>query len=158
MSREQSASRQQASGVDGYARRVRLMVIGGVFLMFALVGALIGIPWLIGDPLPVIRPDSGAQIPAEVTDETQMVARIQVHPGGQTVIVVRDLTRGGMMTPTNAAFASLEGGSLRIDVPLERIDQEHARGRAVLDLPGRWELQVEHATGVERFAFVLAEF
>jgi hypothetical protein len=158
MSRDESLSGQPPTGVDAFARRVRIVVLAGVLLLFALLGALIGIPWLIGEPLPVIRPDSGAQMPAEIGEDTRMVARVQLQPGGQAVLVLRDLQPPPGSPPRRVSFSSLEGGSLRVEVPIERIDLQLYRGRAVLELPGRWELAVEHASGVEYFRFVLAEF
>jgi len=158
VSRDELLSGQGPTGVDAFARRVRLVVLAGVLVLFALLGALIGIPWLIGEPLPVIRPDSGAQMPAELTEDTRMVARVQIHPGGQAVLVLRDLQPPPGSPPRRVSFSSLEGGSLRVEVPMEHIDAQLYRGRAVLDLPGRWELTVEHALGVEHFRFVLAEF
>lgn len=131
---------------------MRFLAVGllVVFLLFA--AALFSIPWLIGEPVQVVRPDS----PVIFSSNDQAVAQFQANAAGDFVLMTRRPAgeaapqivlemRDHDMPAVEPAAEPLGGGLFRAD------------GR--LPMPGRWILRIAvEDGGTHDFDFVLAEF
>lgn len=135
--------------------RVRLLVAAVFAAFLVLVGLLLSIPFLVSDPVVVVRPGSA---PALLSGDgfSGASARIQVGARGEFVLFLTfeqnadDTLRVAVRMPSHGMAAP----------PLEVREIGGGRFQAVgqLTMPGRWEVAVEHGELAQSFDFILAEF
>lgn len=135
------------------AGRIRLLAIGllGGFIVFG--AALISLPLLIREPLPVVRPNSAISF---ALGEEQAVGRLQVDGAGVFVVDLAVAPGNGQVSelPQIALF-HLQGARL---VPAtQAVATGHFRAAGRLEPPGQWRIELA-GDPVLSFDFILAEF
>lgn len=135
-------------------RRIQLIVGGLLVVVLGLLGSLMAIPFLIGEPLQVVRPGSPALL-ADVNDGDPATLQIQVGASGDFLLLV-------------AGDASLSILAARFDMPVHQMASVTAdvsrttngifRLTGRLDRPGRWYVEIDTDDESIQAGFVLAEF
>lgn len=137
------------------ARRIRFLALGilGAFVLFA--GALFSLPWLVGDPLPVARPDGRIGLTADGPGGT-VDAELQVSAARDFVLVF-DLASPPAQTPD--VTLTMPHQDLAADAPeIETIGGGRYRASGRLQLPGQWRVRIVAGSSIHELDFVLAEF
>ncbi len=131
-------------------------VMAGVAAVFILpIAGLMSIPFLIGDPLAVIRPDAAPTTIAN-NSENGAFARIQMNRGGSFTLEL--------------AFSRVREDTPRIEVRMPehgmatppRAIRPLAPGRFQVDgqfaMPGRWQIAVDYGASSQVLEFIVGEY
>lgn len=136
-------------------RQIRFIVGGLLVVTVGLLGGLLAIPFLIGDPLTVVRPGAPALL-ADMNRGESAFMQLQVGGSGDLLLVVA--SPGTVDVPAirfqmpNRTMPPVEA-----DVEMTRPGVFQATGR--LASPGRWQVVVDLGGGAAKeVEFVLAEF
>ena len=143
--------------VDAMSRtaRVRMLAVTAFAAFLVLVGLLLSIPFLVSDPVVVVRPGS---TPALLSGDGLPVSSAQVQVGARGDFMLHltfdqdtdDAPRVAVRMPDHSMATP----------PLEIQAIGGGRFQAVgqLTMPGRWEIEVEFGELRQSFDFILAEF
>lgn len=135
--------------------RVRLLAAVAFTAFLVLVGLLLSIPFLMSDPVVVVRPGSA---PALLSGDGFPVSSAQIQVGARGEFMLHlAFEQGGDDAPRVAVRMPSHGMTMP---PPEVRAIGGGRYQAVgqLTMPGRWELEVELGELVQSFDFILAEF
>lgn len=137
------------------ASRIRSLglVLLAAFIVFSL--ALVSVPLLIRDPLPVLRPDSSIVLPADDVS-TNVSAQLQINRAGDFALVLE--LAGDAGDPPRVAFEMPDHQMQAIEAEMARIGERRYHGEGRLHAPGRWRMLIEEGTEAHHFEFTLAEF
>jgi hypothetical protein len=139
------------------ARRIRIWVTGLLLMFLALIGSLMAIPWLIGEPLQVVRPGAPAVL-ADTRDGDLVDARIQVGGSGDFLLVVAGGRKVGAADQPTIRFGMPVRQGSRIAAEVERVDAGFFQATGRLDMPGRWLVEISFGGMETELEFTLAEF
>lgn len=135
--------------------RIRIVAIGLLIAFLAFAGALISVPLLIGDPLPVVRPDARISHPID-TEAGHTDARLRVNAAGEFVLLfaLPPATR----EPPRVIFTMPDHDMAIVEPEIRVIGDGRYRATGRLAMPGHWRLRIERAAQAHEMGFVLAEF
>ncbi len=134
----------------------RIKLLAGILLAVFLVfgGALISIPWLIRDPLPVLRPDTAMNF--TLGEEPGLATgRIELGRGNHFVVQLGLDPDAGLAGAPRLILTHRDGPEVAPE--LEALSGNRYRAQGRLDVPGQWRIQIADRPDVG-FRFVLAEF
>ncbi len=131
-------------------------IMAGIAAAFILpIAGLMSIPFLIGDPLAVIRPDA-APTTLRADAGSGALARIQMNRGGSFTLelalpgINEDIPRvevrmpeHGMATPPRA-IRPLAPGRFQVD--------------GQFAMPGRWQVAVDYGGASQMLEFIVGEY
>lgn len=129
--------------------RTRL-VIGLVVVPFLVIVAIfISIPWIVSDPLAIVRPNA---IPVFLNEEE--TAGIRVNHDGQYVFAFESRSTGEPLIelgmPQHAVTASPSNTT--------QVAPGRFQASGQLGMPGRWSITVQDGDPAQVFEFILAEY
>ena len=135
--------------------RVRLLATVAFTAFLVLVGLLLSIPFLMSDPVVVVRPGSA---PALLSGDGFPVssAQIQVGARGEFMLYLA-FEQGGDYAPRVAVRMPRHGMATPL-LEVRAIGGGRYQAVGQLIMPGRWEHEVELGELVQSFDFILAEF
>lgn len=146
---------QQENKAPASTTRFR-WVMAGIAAVFILpIAGLMSIPFLIGDPLAVVRPDA-APTTIPNNSEDGAFARIQMNRGGSFMLEL--------------AFSRAREDTPRIEVRMPehgmatppRAIRPLAPGRFQVDgqfaMPGRWQITVDYGVSLQVLEFIVGEY
>jgi hypothetical protein len=139
------------------AGRIRFLAIGILAAFLLLAGALLSIPLLIRDPLPVVRPNAQIAFPAEPQGE-RVAARLHVNAGGEFALLVSLAEADELAPPPRVVLAMPTHEMPPIEPELEVLRAGVYRATGQLGMPGRWALRILTEAEPQVFEFILAEF
>lgn len=135
--------------------RIRLLV-GGVFaVLLVLAGALLSIPLLVGDPLPVVRPGS---TPALLSEGGPRGGSAQIQVGLRGEFVLDLAFAPDRVEPPHVEVRMPEHGMGAPPPEVRTLGGGRFHAVGQLMMHGRWEITVEQEEAVQIFEFILAEF
>lgn len=137
--------------------RIRFLAIGILAAFLLLAGALLSIPLLIRDPLPVLRPNTQIAFPAEPQSE-RVAARLHVNAVGEFALLVTVAAAGEQAPPPRVVLAMPNHEMLAVEPEVEPLRAGVYRATGRLGMPGRWALRILTDTDPQEFEFILAEF
>ena len=135
--------------------RVRLLTATAFAAFLVPVGLFLSIPFLMNDPLAVVRPGSA---PALLSGDGFPVSSAQIQVGARGEFMLHlTFVQGADDAPR--VTVRMPGHGMAAP-PLEVRAISGGRFQAVgqLTMPGRWVIEVELGELVQSFDFILAEF
>jgi hypothetical protein len=139
------------------ATRIRLLAIGILVVVLVPVGALLSIPWLIRDPLPVLRPDTRIAFPAEA-DPERVAAQLHVNAAGDFVLLFAWASAEEQAASPRVVFEMPDHAMPAIEPDVHPVGAGGFRATGRLGMPGRWQFRILENTDPQIFDFILAEF
>lgn len=135
------------------AGRIRLLAIG-LLAGFVIFGAaLMSVPLLIREPLPVVRPGSAISF---TLGAEHAAGRLQVDQAGAFVLEM-GISRSDMGATDAPSIQITHHEGARLAPTMEPVAAGRYRAAGRLELPGQWRIALAgHAE--HSFTFVLAEF
>lgn len=139
------------------ANRTRIVVIGILVAFLGLAGALLSIPLLMSDPLPVVRPGGGASFSVGDGADARP-AQLQVGAAGGFALVVAMAPSDGDASPPRVVLEMPDHPMPAVEPDVEVVDGDHLQASGRLEMPGHWRLRIVEDADTHVFDFMLAEF
>lgn len=135
-------------------RRVQLLVGGLLLVILGLAGSLMAIPFLIGEPLLVVRPGAPALL-ADAADGEPATVQIQIGASGDFLLVV---VREESVNPPVVRFHMPIHEMAPVMAEVDAVGDGLFRAAGRLEMPGRWHVRIEFDDASMGVEFMLAEF
>jgi hypothetical protein len=138
------------------ARRIRIIVASILLVVTMIVGGLLAIPFMIRNPLPVVRPDA----PVLFSDEEalpHLAAQLEVSPAlSFEILVATTRLEEQEYVRLLLDMPGLELPATELELEPVGVGRFQATGR--FHAPGRWRLRVVGDDRAHDFEFMLSEF
>lgn len=135
--------------------RVRLLAATAFAVFLVLVGLLLSIPFLVSDPVVVVRPGS---VPTLLSGDGFPVSSAQIQIGARGEFVLHLTFDQGMDHAPRVAVRMPDHGMAAPPLEVREIGGGRFQAVGQLTMPGRWEVVVENGDLAQSFDFILAEF
>ncbi|WP_139789302.1 hypothetical protein [Manganibacter manganicus] len=135
--------------------RIRLLAATAFVAFLVLVGLLLSIPFLVSDPVVVVRPGSA---PALLSGEGFPVAAAQIQVGARGEFMLYLTFEQATDDALRVAVRMPGHGMATPSLEVRAIGGSRFQAVGQLTMPGRWEIEVEFGELGQSFDFILAEF